>query len=344
MRPAFEIGSYQIPAGQRRTVDLPISVLSNHTPMNLPVHVVHGRQPGPTMFVSAAVHGDEIIGVEIIRRLLRVRSSKALAGTLLCAPIVNAYGFISHNRYLPDKRDLNRSFPGTASGSLASQLAHLFMTEVVRRSDFGIDIHSASLHRTNLPQVRISDESEKSMALARAFGAPVIIRAGLRDGSLRKAAQEIGVPVMVFEGGEALRFDELAIRAGVKGILRVLKAMGMILGRQVEPPRTKPLFSTSTTWLRAPAGGILQARRGVGMTVAANESLGTITSPFGDRSVDLLAPRAGLIIGRSNLPIVNQGDALFHIAQAAGTVSNGHVGHFERELQGDPLFDEDEII
>ncbi|RMD60515.1 MAG: succinylglutamate desuccinylase, partial [Alphaproteobacteria bacterium] len=186
-RKAFKIGGATIAPGARDTVDLPLSVLSNHTPMSLPVQVIHGRKPGPVMFVSACVHGDEIIGVEIIRRLLRLPALRRLRGTLLAIPIVNAFGFINHSRYLPDRRDLNRSFPGSANGSLAARLAHLFVKEVVTRCQYGIDLHSAAEHRTNLPQIRVSDREPETRALAEAFGAPVILHSQVRDGSLRDA-------------------------------------------------------------------------------------------------------------------------------------------------------------
>ncbi|MDO7706940.1 MAG: succinylglutamate desuccinylase/aspartoacylase family protein, partial [Loktanella sp.] len=173
-RAAFEIGGHSIPAGTRRTVDLPVSVLSDHTPVSMSVHVIHGKTEGQTVFVSAGIHGDEVIGVEIVRRLLRAPNLKSLRGTLVVIPIVNAFGFINHSRYLPDRRDLNRMFPGTPGGSLASRLAHLFLNEIVARSDLGIDLHSAAIHRTNLPQVRISPDNPYTAELAEVFGAPVI--------------------------------------------------------------------------------------------------------------------------------------------------------------------------
>ena len=175
-RSSFQLGSTRIAAGERVTVDLPLSVLSNHTPMTLPVHVVHGRREGPTIFVSAAVHGDEIIGVEIVRRLMRVPALRRLAGTVLLIPIVNAFGFINHSRYLPDRRDLNRSFPGSDKGSLGSQLAHRFLNDVVKQCDYGIDLHSAAAGRVNLPQIRVSAGDAKALELAHVFSAPIILQ------------------------------------------------------------------------------------------------------------------------------------------------------------------------
>lgn len=343
-RDPFEIGGLSIPPGTRTTVDLPVSVLSDHTPVSMSVHVVHGRRPGPTLFVSAAVHGDEVIGVEIARRLLRAPQLDKLKGTLLVIPIVNAFGFLNHSRYLPDRRDLNRSFPGYESGSLAGRLAHLFMKEIVERSDFGIDLHSAGIHRTNMPQIRVSPSSDQTLAYADAFGAPVVIMAKLRDGSLRKAAQERGIDVLLFEGGEGLRFDEPSARAGVAGILRVLNAMKMIPRKGVAPAREKPVRTVSSSWQRAPAGGLLRGFRGTGEFVEPGDLLGQISDPFGEVETDVVSESSGLIVGRTNLPVVNEGDALFHIAETNSTTAETTVDALVSQLDRDPMFDEDEII
>ena len=199
----FAIGGHAVAAGSRATIDLPVSVLSDHTPVSLSVHVVRGRRPGPTMFVSAAVHGDEVIGVEIVRRLLRTASLKNMKGTLLAIPIVNSFGFMNHSRYLPDRRDLNRSFPGSPTGSLAARLAHIFMQEIVAQSDIGIDLHSAAIHRTNLPQIRVTPSKPDTMELAEVFGAPLTMTSKIRPGSLREAAQVHGVDILLYEQAKA---------------------------------------------------------------------------------------------------------------------------------------------
>lgn len=331
-------------SGSRRTIDLPVSVLSDHTPVSMSVHVAHGRRPGPTLFVSAAVHGDEVIGVEIARRLLQAPQLDSVRGTLLVVPIVNAFGFLNHARYLPDRRDLNRSFPGSAKGSLAGRLAHLFMTEIVERSDFGIDLHSAAVHRTNLPQIRFNPKSEETARYANVFGAPIVIRAKLRDGSLRKAAQDVGVEMLLYEAGEALRFDEFSARAGVAGILRVMHEMSMIPRKGVSKARVDPVLATGSWWLRAPAGGLLRSFKGTGEFVAKGELLGAISDPFGETEYCVTADKPGTVIGRTNLPVVNEGDALFHIAETRSKVSEATIDHLAAQLEGDPMFDEDEII
>ncbi len=343
-RGSFSIGSHTIEPGCRKTVELPVSVLSDHTPVTVSVHVVHGRRPGPTLFVSAAVHGDEVIGVEICRRLLRMDQLESIRGTLLVVPIVNSFGFLNHSRYLPDRRDLNRSFPGQAHGSLASKLAHIFMREIVARSDFGIDLHSAAIHRTNMPQIRFSSPSDETARLAAAFAPPIIIRAKLREGSLRWAAQNIGVDVLLFEAGEALRFDEMSGRSGVSGILRVMHAMGMTGAKGTSATKVKVVHATSSSWLRASAGGMLRAFRTTGEMVEEGAVLGMISDPFGEIELEVISTTAGVIVGRTNMPVVNEGDALFHIAETDMSNPEATIESHAARLEADPMFDEDEII
>ncbi len=341
----FELGGVAVPAGTRRTIDLPVSSLSDHTPVSMAVHVVNGRKPGPVMFVSAAIHGDEVIGVEIVRRLLRAPNLDRLAGTLLAVPIVNTFGFLNHSRYLPDRRDLNRCFPGSSEGSLGARLAHIFLTQIVQRSDFGIDLHSAAVQRANLPQIRLTPGNTRLEHLGEAFGAPVMLHSKLRDGSLRMAAEAAGVDVLLYEAGEGLRFDELAARAGLSGILRVMQVLGMIGPKGVPRLRARPVICRRSTWYRAPAGGLLRTYRGIGDLVEPGTVLGAVSDPFGVAELEIIGQSNGIIVGRSNMPVVNEGDALFHVAETP------KVWHAEAAMEGvvaqmeeAPLFDEDEII
>ena len=311
----IEFGGRSVAPGTRETVNLEVSTLANAAPMTLPVHVLHGQDAGPTMFLSGVVHGDEIQGLEIIRRVLAHAGLKSLRGTLLAVPIVNGFGFLNHSRYMPDRRDLNRSFPGSDQGSLASLLADLFFREIVKRSNYGIDLHTAALHRTNLPQVRISPSDPDLLTLAEAFAPPVVLTSKLRDGSLRQSAEEERVKVLLYEGGEALRFDEVAIDAGVKGCLRVMRHLGMIDDAPKAPANSAIVHSSSSSWVRAPEGGILHSVRQVGDRVGLKEPIGIITDPIGSVTVPVFAEDDGIIIGRTNLPIVNRGDALFHVAR-----------------------------
>jgi predicted deacylase len=344
-RAAFKINGCDVPAGTRRTVDLPVSVLSDHTPVSMSLHVVHGKLDGPTVFVSAGVHGDEVIGVEIVRRLLRAKNLNSLRGTLIVIPIVNAFGFINHSRYLPDRRDLNRSFPGSTGGSLASRLVHLFLNEIVARCDLGIDLHSAAIYRTNLPQIRISPDNARTAELAEVFGAPVILQSPLREGSLRGAAKDIGKDILLFEAGEGLRFDELSIRAGVSGVLRILRHLEMVPAKGIAKPKAPSQFCTSSKWLRAPLGGLLRTFRGDGDIVEEGDLMAAVSDPFGEEEQEIIAPFSGIIVGRAVLPIVNEGDAVFHLAKVKSVMrAEEAMLDLNDLLSGDPLFDEDEII
>ncbi len=344
-RTDFEIGGQRIAPGTRRTVDLPVSTLSDHTPVNMSVHVIHGKRAGPTLFVSAGIHGDEVIGVEIVRRLLRAPNLKSLRGTLLVIPIVNAFGFLNRSRYLPDRRDLNRCFPGSASGSLASRMAHLFLTEVVDKCDFGIDLHSAAINRTNLPQIRISPDTPSILKRARIFGAPVILTSPLREGSLRAAARDMDVDVLLYEAGEGLRFDEMSVRAGVAGILRVMRDMGSLPSKGISNAKADPILCISSKWARAPAGGLLRMFKEEGEIVAEGELLAAVCDPFGDDELEIKANFEGIIVGRAVMPVVNEGDAVYHIAKVASAEkAEMAVEDLTAQLEADPLFDEDEII
>lgn len=344
-RAGFEIGGQVVPPGQRRTVDLPVSSLSDHTPVTMSAHVVHGKAPGPRLFVSAGVHGDEVIGIEIVRRLLRSPKMKSLKGTLIVVPIVNSFGFINRSRYLPDRRDLNRCFPGSEGGSLAARLANLFLTEIVSRSDYGIDLHSAAVHRTNYPQIRISPDDPEMRRLADVFGAPIVIRSPVRDGSLRGAARDLGKKVLLYEAGEGLRFDEVSVRAGQAGILRVMQSIGMVSGRGIAAAKSPPQFCPSSKWLRAPMGGLFRSFRSDGDAVREGDVLGSVSDPFGEREREVTAPFHGIIVGRAVMPVVNEGDAVFHLARVESLrKAENAMDHHSAQLADDPMFDEDEII
>ncbi|MEM1412554.1 MAG: succinylglutamate desuccinylase/aspartoacylase family protein [Pseudomonadota bacterium] len=310
---AITVGGVRVRPGERKNVDLPIADLYTTTSLHMPLQVICGRQAGPTAFVSAAVHGDEINGVEIVRRLLQLKTLQRLKGNLLLVPVVNVHGFLDRSRYLPDRRDLNRSFPGTPKGSIAARLAHTFTEEVALRADFGIDLHTGAIDRSNLPQVRVTGSDKEATRLALAFGAPVIVCARERAGALRTAAASKGIPVLVYEAGEALRFDELSIKAGVRGILRVLRARGM-LPRRRETNTSGTVIATDTSWVRAPTSGIVTQRGALGRRVKKGDVLAVMTDPLGTVSEPVPSPFSGLIIGRSNLPLAHEGDALFNIA------------------------------
>ncbi|MGB5453976.1 MAG: succinylglutamate desuccinylase/aspartoacylase family protein [Sedimenticolaceae bacterium] len=317
-RPDFEIDGKLIPAGTRRTVNLALPGLYTNDPVSMPVQVVHGVQDGPVLFVSAAVHGDEINGVEIIRRLLRMPQLKRLRGTLLAVPIVNVFGFHNRSRYLPDRRDLNRSFPGSETGSMAGRLGHAFMSEVVGRSDLGIDLHTAAIHRDNLPQIRADINDPILEPLARVFSAPVLLHSAAPDGSLRGAAADIGIPVMVYEAGEALRFEEMSIQIGLRGCMNVLRTLAMLPPSKRKPSKPSAVLRSSS-WQRAPKSGILRTQAKLGALVRKGEALGLVADPIGESEIPMPAPYDGVVIGRACLPLVFEGEALFHVGRTRHT-------------------------
>ena len=314
------IGGESIAPGARVTIELPVPQLYTRTPLAMPVQVVRGRRDGPRLFVCAAVHGDELNGVEIIRRLLSRPALARLRGTLIAIPIVNVYGLIHHSRYLPDRRDLNRSFPGSGRGSLTAKVADRFMTEIVANCTHGIDLHTAAIHRDNLPQIRGNLDDPETLALARSFGVPVLINAAIRDGSLRAAATELGIPTLLYEAGEALRFTEFAIRAGVQGIVNVMRELGMLPRSRRRSAGPEPIVARSSAWVRASESGMFHGTKPLGARVERGEPIGKIADPFSDAEIAVTADHSGLVIGRTQLPIVHQGDALFHVARFGDVV------------------------
>jgi predicted deacylase len=348
----FIIAGESIAPGTMRDVAFPITTMATGTASSLAVRVLHGAKPGPAVFVSAAIHGDEIIGTAVIQRLAKKLDPAVLAGTVMLVPVANIFGFITHSRYLPDRRDLNRSFPGSAGGSLAGQLAHVFYREVVARCQLGIDIHSAAIHRYNLPQIRIAAGNRKLVELAMAFGAPVIIESPLRDGSLRDLAQKHGVDMLLMEAGEALRFDRLSIETGVEGVERVLAHLGMIEADDGLSAVGIPARANRSVWVRSPRGGVVQMVRESGDPVRKGDVLACVSGLFGEEPQEMFSPLDGIIIGHATLPVVHQGDALFHIAaidhpERVGaqidTITEAILAS-EPEGKAERLLDEDEVV
>ncbi|HEX8780950.1 MAG TPA: succinylglutamate desuccinylase/aspartoacylase family protein [Nocardioides sp.] len=312
-RDSFPIGPFRVRAGSAKEVELPVTKMLTGADVSLPVKVVHGREEGPAVWVDAAIHGDEVNGVEVVRQILSGLDPRTMRGTLIAVPVVNVLGFMNGDRYLPDRRDLNRSFPGSARGSLASRIAHLFMDEVVAKCEVGIDLHTGSDRRSNLPQVRGDLDDERTRALAEAFGAPVMLHAKIRDGSLRQAARDRGATSLLYEGGENLRFDDYAIDAGVVGVRRVLAALGMTDDPQAAHPPSRECRQSG--WVRARRTGILRLEARLGQEVSDGERLGSLVDSFGKTLAAVYANRDGVVIGRNEAPLVNSGDAIVHIAE-----------------------------
>lgn len=311
---SFNIGNIIVKPGEKISGELPLVKLVTGNQISIPLYIFNGIKSGPVIWISGAIHGDEVAGVEIIRQIIEKLNPKKMSGTLIAVPIVNVHGFLNKERYLPDRRDLNRSFPGSAKGSLAARIAHLFMTEIVSRCDLGIDLHTGSDNKSNLPQTRSDLDNPELKRLCEIFGAPIMLHSKLRDGSLRGAASEIGTKVILFEGGEANRFSKISIEYAVNGILRVFSELKMI--EQIVPnPQAKTLISRNSSWLRAKKSGIALLNIKKGEFVEKGQNLGIIHDSLGKRLGRINSHMSGIIIGKSTHPLVNQGDAIYHIAE-----------------------------
>lgn len=318
------IGGVTVQPGQRRYVDLPLPPLYTHTSVAMPVHVINGKQAGPVLFITAAIHGDEINGIEIIRRLLATKVLSRMAGTLIAVPVVNVYGFVSQSRYLPDRRDLNRSFPGSEKGSMAARLADTLMSEIVEKCTHGIDLHTAAQGRANMPQIRVDlDAHPQSLELAKAFAPPILLDSSTRDGTLRSAAGKL--PLLLYEAGEALRFDDVAIRAGLKGILNVMRHLHMLPASKPREKKSGTWVCNNSIWMRAPQSGILRSRVPLGGVVTDGQVLGYISDPFGEAEQAIVSHVSGVLIGVTKLPLVHEGEALYHVATSESEKSPAQV-------------------
>lgn len=309
------IGGFDILPGEQRKIELPVAKLYTDADVSLPVHIIRAKKSGPTIFISAAVHGDEINGIEIIRRLINQNKLKITKGTVIAVPMVNVYGVVNQSRYMPDRRDLNRCFPGSAKGSLAGRVAHIFLNEIVKHCDFGIDLHTGAIHRSNLPQIRADMSDTETRALAEIFGVSVILNSNLVDGSLRESAVKNKTKILLYEAGEALRFDELSIRAGMKGILNVLQHLGM--ARKTAKSKKKkvvPFIANGSRWIRANESGIVNNLVNLGDQITKGQVLAEIGSPYGEVIDTVKSSQSGILIGKQNIPLVQEGEAMFHIA------------------------------
>ena len=314
------IGGVDIPRGEQVRVDVAVGSLATQGLITMPVEIISGEEDGPILVITSTVHGDELNGIEVIRQLLPLLSPGSLAGTLVAVPIVNVPAFMLQSRYLPDRRDLNRAFPGSKSGSQASRMAYTIMDQVISRCTHLIDIHSASAHRSNVPQIRVSMNRGDAASCASAFGAPFTIHSAERDGSLRMAATNLGIPSIVYEAGDAGRFNREAIDTGLIGVLGVMHHLGMVSPRDIhikKIKRSKPERSRiflSSQWIRAPKGGLFRPQVEPGQNIKRDEFIGFIADAFGEGLVIIRSPKSGTVVGLTKNPVVSHGDALVHIA------------------------------
>lgn len=302
--------------GEIASLALPMPEIFNCTPMYMPIKVVHGKQAGPCVLVIAAVHGDELNGMEIVNRLLSLSMMKNLHGTLIAIPVFNVYGFITRSRYLADGLELDRYFPGSETGSHASRLAHLFTKEILSMADYCIDIRTGAINHSNFPKIYIDTTNERTKELAEAFRAPVICNVSAEKNSLRETANFNKIPYMVYEAGEALRFDEHAIKIGVRGVANVLRKLKMLPeAHKQQKKAAKPFFTVQYLWVRASKSGVSYSKTKLGQWVKKGEQLTVIKDPVGTTEPSAVcAPCDGIIVDKNNLPVVHEGESLFQIA------------------------------
>ncbi|GAB5522827.1 MAG: succinylglutamate desuccinylase/aspartoacylase family protein [Roseivirga sp.] len=302
--------------GQTNRITVNVARLPSHSPIDISITVSRAKKEGPVLLLMGGLHGDEINGVETVRRIIDQGLNIPEAGTIICIPIINIYGFIHFSRSVPDGKDVNRSFPGNRNGSLASRVAYYLLHDIIPVIDYGIDFHTGGADRTNYPQIRCQLKDPVNTELANAFHAPFTINSPYRPKSLRQSAARLGKKILVFEGGEAGRFDEFAIQEGINGALRVIKHLGMS-SRTLTPPAHENLFISNSSWIRARASGLFQTLVAYGAPVTKNQLVGHITDPFGEFCIPLKSPATGYVIGLQNNPILHQGDAVMHIGKVA---------------------------
>lgn len=323
----FVIAGRSIPLGTNEDVRLTISQTYTGDPISIPLRVIRADRPGPKVFVTAAIHGDEINGTGIIHDFLFNDRPDLVAGTLVLAPVINVFGFESHERYLPDRRDLNRSFPGSASGSLASRVAHVLMRELVGNCDYGIDLHTAAAQRTNFPNIRADLSNSRTRRLAAAFGCMLTVDGKGPVGSFRREATKAGCPTIILEAGEPWKVEPAVLQIGIRGIRNILSDLGMI-----ELPVKKPLFQLKirkTTWVRAAVGGILKFHVSPGDFISADQPIATNYSIMGVEQSVLHSPAPGVVLGMATLPAVKPGEPICHIA----TLTEGQVRRYRKQLE-----------
>lgn len=311
MKRGLSINNQNIKNGEKTVINLNIARLVSGTEIDLPISVFRSKYEGPTVLLSGGLHGDEIDGVEIVRRLLEQKAFKNLkCGSVIAIPVMNIYGFLNFSREVPDGKDINRSFPGSKTGSLASRVAYNLTTKVLEEVDFGIDFHTGGANRYNYPQTRYDASDKQAKEMASIFNAPISLQSKFIDKSFRKQAYKMGKSMLIYEAGESMRFDQEAIEQGILGTKKILAHYGMI---DFECETQSSTHCKESNWVRAKNSGMLQLQKKSGEWVIKKEVLAIITDPFGNFKTKITAPHDGIIIGHTNAPLVNQGDALFHI-------------------------------
>ncbi|MGB5820088.1 MAG: succinylglutamate desuccinylase/aspartoacylase family protein [Saonia sp.] len=308
------IGGETVAAGESKLLNISIDRLPTGTLIDIPVYVFNAKKPGPTILIQAGLHGDEINGIEIVRRMLYEKRFQITKGAIIAVPILNIFGFIHFSRDVPDGKDVNRSFPGTKSGSLASRIAYHYVSEIMHQMDFSIDLHTGGSQLHNFPQVRYTGEDVDSIKLAKIFNAPFSFPSRLIRGSFRNAAFRMKKPTIVYEAGESMRFDDFAISEGMQGILNILSHFNMINKMALEyTERSNTIFLQDRKWLRAPTAGMFIPKITNGSTVEKGQQMGMVTDTYAKHTKKIKAPYDGFVFCINHQAVVNQGDALFHI-------------------------------
>jgi len=312
MGEVMNINGIDILPGENEIVSIDVGRIPSGSQIFVKAHIYRSKNPGPVMLVLAGVHGDEINGIEIVRQSIETGLFNQLdVGTVIAIPILNIYGFINFSREVPDGKDVNRSFPGTYIGSLASRVARTLTKKILPVVDFGIDFHTGGASRYNYPQIRYSRADVEAEKLALTFAAPLTLKKPILKNSLRKVAKDMGIPIIVYEAGESLRLDGLAIEKGIDGLKRVMFAKGMI-DKDVKVLH-KMVHIEKTSWIRASNAGLFTWSQKSGVRVRKGEPVGVINDPDGLKKIVVQSTKDGYIIGHNNAPVVNAGDALFHI-------------------------------
>jgi len=321
---SITIGNKVIQPGERITIGLPTPEFYSYASMYMPIHVIHGKKEGPCLVVCAAIHGDEMNGIAIIHKLLNLGLLKSIQGTLIAVPVINVYGLISLTRNLPDRRDLDGSFPGLEKGSFASRLAYHFTQEILSKASHCIDIHSAEPNQVMMPQVVTDMTCTESEKMARAFQTPIILNSKANRGLLWQNNPEYNVPTILYEAGEVLRTDEIAIRTGVQGIVRVMRSLNMLPLKAKNPKTFEPLLVRSSKWVRSPGSGICTPKKKLGAEVTEGDIIAEIYDPFGtDKKYQILAPLDGIIVEKNQLSLINEGDNIYRIAKTKEEIPSG---------------------
>lgn len=311
MPDTITINKHSIGLGEQKEIQLNIARLPTYTSIDLPVHVFRGPEDGPVLLLTGGLHGDEVNGIEIIRKMIFQEMLVPENGSVIAIPLVNVYGFIQNVRGLPDGKDINRCFPGIKGGSLARLLAYTLMNKIIPQIDYGIDFHTGGAARANFPQIRCTLDIDKNKELAEAFAPPIIVNSSLIDKSFRKAVHRKGKHILVYETGESTRFDNSGIQEGIDGTMRLMHYLGM--KNEAPEPNDTEIYSKSS-WVRARYAGLFQSKVGLGEKVNRKQVLGHITDPYGNEWFKSVSPHTGRVIGLNYAPVVHKGDALMHIA------------------------------